>query len=143
MKMICSYADCNQPIEYGPEHEGKVLPCPSCGRALVFPSKPVGQKILQWIEGFFRIYFDTASVNPDASSPYIVIIRICCYTYRFIAALLLLSLPLAFCDPHLSSDARFYFPIAAVLAWLLLYLPYKLARVIFDIAEYLRQIKNK
>ena len=144
MKTQCSYADCNQSFEYGPEYEGKVLPCSACGRPVVFPAKPFGQKVADWFKESFRIYFDTNSVNPDASSPYLVVIRVCCYTYRFFAAMLLISLPLTlYCLTPIPSDDGFYFPIAHIAAWLLLYLPYKLARVIFDIAEYLRQINAK
>lgn len=146
MRTKCYYSDCGQPIEYPEEYAGKVFPCPVCNRNMIFPSLNGFQWLKQTI--LFRIYFDMDSVNPDRNSPYFVINKFLTYLYRLFAIIYLMALPIALTITFIDSIREgtydvIYWPFAAIFGWLAFYIYYKLVRIIFDIAEYLRQLTLK
>ena len=112
---------------------------------------PLFNCICQFLSDFFLIYFDTKALKPDKSSPYHVVIGFIGLVYRIWALIwLMVGLVGILQQFHYLRDISLvngFNPVGLMLGWigvwLLTYLGYKLARVIFDIAEYLRQINNK
>jgi hypothetical protein len=139
--------------------------CPACGREtyllvensilvenpIWLAMEAVGKSVLSW-------YFDTNSVSPSKKSPYNIIIIFCHGAYVIFSTMMLIVgllylLPieispstvnggpgyLSFFESHLKLLKLF----SIFFVWFSGYWLYKIIRVIFDIAEYLRQLVNK
>ena len=164
LKTTCRSPECQQPIEYPAEMGGQPTSCPSCGITLLLPELPfwdrapwcVLKRIFMWVcyffeglyyslKGCFDVYFDTKSPQPDNTSPYYIVLRFMRTLYNMLATLWLIgmvSFPFSLNYPDDSSKLVISY-FAWVGGWLLFYFGYKLVRVIFDIAEYSRQIAKQ
>ena len=163
MKTKCQWPDCGQKIEYDETMANQKYICPACKREIyLIPQLDLKHAFGAGIKSFFRslysVYFDTKAVKPTATSPYQFVMGLARAIYIFVAGWLLVCFILIMLQCHFASDnssetmglweqimnyPRLSGTLSCLVAWLVIYWGYKLTRVIFDIAEYLRQIANK
>jgi len=164
MKTTCIYLDCQQKIEYEKEMAGRIVPCPACNRPTALPKLRLKislagiKKILLTL---LDIYFDRKAISPDKNSPYYFIISliyslycitvgiglVCFIIVAGIGPILVITggWPMQYGGSGIVSIIFFWGGqiIGLFLWWLLCHLTYKIARVIFDIAEYCRLTSSK
>ena len=169
MKSKCQWPDCGQKFEYDETLAEQKYTCPTCNRiTYLIPQVDLKLSMFLAIKNFiislWSIYFDTKSIKPDLSSPYKFVLAFARTIYIVIASWLLffvviLLLHLQFTNTTINSseitangvswldyiNSHFRLFVAFIIfnIWLFVYWWYKITSVIFDIAEYLRQIASK
>lgn len=162
MKSKCQWPDCGQKIEHDDLMANTKCICPTCNReTYLIPEINLKSFILglkSILTPLYSIYFDTNAVNPKSSSPYKFVLSFARAIYLVFAAWLLLALVFVLLQLDLSPTGhggegngfafiadhpRILGGASLFCMWLFIYWGYKITRVIFDIAEYLRQIAAK
>jgi len=167
MKIKCQWPDCGQKIEFDAAHANQKTLCPACQREIyLVPEKNSFSNFLLTMNSIcssiVSIYLDEKSIIPTKESPYRFILgfaKVCYLTFQsillfslsfyFYAVLFNLHLDSTSSDSNLSifdavaSHPHIFKILISLWLWLVTYWTYKLIRVVFDIAEYLRQIASK
>jgi len=166
MKSKCQWPDCGQKIEHDATLANTKIVCPSCNRdTYLTPEPDLKRSFLSVLKSIFTplysIYFDVNAVKPGAASPYKFVLSFARAIYLFFAVLFLIAFVLVLLQLKFVSasdngtsvsDSWYLFvathprivgTLALAYVWVFVYWAYKITRVLFDIAEYLRQIASK